>query len=290
MHSPSLPKLPLLGTLAARESSYAAAFAVAGQTLGSVMVALEKELMINPPELLPWASQLLSQLRQCYTSYLLLTWQHDQLGSQILLERLREIGIMVIYLLEAPAEEVLADYVYDALQQSHYLQKLITQQLKDYPEHHSLLRLQEQLIIFQTQFMPLTSDQSMTGTLNQYASELGFAALTNPARELRLTVRPGSALDMHLQQTTNLTTAINFTEIREVSHLCLYAAQLLLEVGFDSETDLFQLLTTELNQLFVWFYEAHQAYYRGQFLPQDPMLGEARTGSTTHTISELTNG
>lgn len=269
MHVSSLPTLPLTGTPESREANYASAFTVAGKALNTVMIALEKELKANPPELLPYASQQLSQLRQCYGSYLLLALQYDQLGSQILLERLRKIGVMVSYLLESPDEEVLADYVSDALQQSHYLQELLTQQLQDYPDHTGLLSLQRQLITFQTQFTPLASEHGLAGTHNQHAAELGFAALTDPARELCLMIIPGSALDVHI--TATLTTPINFTEIREVSHFCLHVAQLLLEVSFEPETDLFHPLSLELNQLFIWFYEAHQAYYQGKFLTQDPL-------------------
>jgi hypothetical protein len=245
----------------------------------------------------PWNWVLLSLLAQVnsnYHAYIYLELHHDRTGSQLLLERLQEAAITLIYLLEEADTTLLFEYLAASVPPARELLQQVTAQLQQLPQQPELLRLKAQLETFIEQYEALTVAERQTApapssnwgppgaqTTSQRAVRLGLHFLINPTRQLALTVRPASGLELQLQSVLNASdrdqwltaSEMNFTELRDAAHLCLHVAQTwLTEVGSYLEISVTAIERQQrwLTQLYEWFYQAHaisQLQWSQKFLP-----------------------
>jgi len=237
-----------------------------------------------------------------YYSYVLLEINHDRIGSQFLIEHFCDTAITLAYLLEVGDEGLFANYISTSVYQAQNLLIAVEDQLHKFPNHPDLLSLKVQLeavIAKQQEHIaqrPLITDSSKAflwgpqeaNTTAKRGAAVGLNFLTNPARQIALKVMPASWLELQLsylnsfakssrtQRSAGATSGvalpqaqtkpgINFTDLRDASHLCLHATQIFLEEVVNYQG--FNLLDLErqqqmLNALFEWFYDAHNVYQR----------------------------
>jgi len=98
---------------------------------------------------------------------------------------------------------------------------------------------------------------------------IGLNFLTNPARQITLRVMPASWLELQLSYFNSFTKSrtkaklgTNFTALRDAAHLCLHATRIFLEEVVHHQ-DVSRRETKwqqSLNELYEWFYNAHQVY------------------------------
>lgn len=218
---------------------------------------------------------LFAKMSSQYYSHILLETHHDRTGSQLLIEQLSEVATTLTYLLEEADQNLVYEYISASVYQAHHLLSDVEQQLQQLPNHLDLLSLKHWLEDFinkhQTQFVNSNNEleTSLWGTeeantTTKRGAILGLNFLTNPARQIALRVVPASWLDLQLNRLNyQEQLSINFTCLRDAAHLCLYAAQALLnEVvnyqGINSSEIKHQQKL--LTMLYEWFHNAHRIY------------------------------
>ena len=225
---------------------------------------------------------LFSKMSCHYYSYVLLEIHRDRLGSQFLIEYLRETAITLAYLLEEGDKYLYSDYVDASVRQARYLLVAVEEQLGRYPDHSDLLSLKAQMetvISNQKEHViqsPLTADDAKAGrwgpedinTTAKRGTVVKLDFLANPARQIALRVMPASWLELQLGGFSSVNGSwsqarpgINFTDLRNAAHLCLHVAQILLvEVVNYQDINLPDMESQQksLNALYEWFHNAHK--------------------------------
>jgi hypothetical protein len=278
--------LPNLDSIESSEQAFADAFLKAAQTLHQQLAQLQSDVKAIPgftDE--PFDSAILSLYsKMCshYYSYVLLEiYQQDQIGINFLAEQLCEATITLMYLLEEADQALFYEYISTSIEQAYHLLVDVKEELKEFPKNVELLKLKEQLEIFvsthqeyPTRNAPSVKIKTRWGfpaadTTNKRADLLGFNFICNPARQFSSKIAPASWLDLHLNyahsstSTSDLELYINFTRLRDTSHLCLHAAQSFLEEvlqrhHFSSSS--LALQQNRLTSLYEWFHNAHRLY------------------------------
>lgn len=214
-----------------------------------------------------------------YYSYVLLEIHQDYVGSQLLLEHLCEAAVALTYLVEEVDKSVFSDCISASVTQAHYLLIDTEEQLQKFPNHSDLLLLKNALKSFILEQEPANVQSFTTcywgsqkaDTTAKRGAVIGLNFLCNPARQIALKTVPASWLDIQLNYSNFLSGSsslkdnpgINFTYLRDATHLCLHAAQAFLEEvskyrnveHLDSKRH-----QQTLNVLYEWFYSAHRAY------------------------------
>lgn len=226
---------------------------------------------------------LFSKMYRHYYSYVLLEIHHDSIGSQLLIEHLGEAAITLTYLLEEVDKSLISEYISDSVHQAHYLLIDVKEQLQKSPDHSDLLILKDQLQTFITEqqehaerLLTFVSEPRLWGsqesdTTAKRGAIIGLNFLNNPARQIALKVEPASWLDLQLNYLDFFTksshtkpqSTINFTHLRDASHLCLHATQAFLEeVASHQNAKVSDIEGKQqtLNSLYEWFHNAHKAY------------------------------
>jgi hypothetical protein len=282
-------RLPDISAIKKSEKAFSKSFLSVSHILSQYLeqieltVAVNKQFTSEPFNLI--ALSLFSKLRRHYYSFVLLETSHDQVGSQLLVEHLYEAAITLTYLLEEADERLFSDYVAASIRQAHHLLLDIESRLQVFSNHLGLLALRDKLrsYIAQQQKHPVTlsvapcSEPYVWGlqdadTTAKRATLTNLNFLTNPARSISLSVVPASCLDLQLNyfrafaggSTTKTESSINFTYLRDTSHLCLHATRTFLEevanTYQDGGTLEIRRLDKSLDKLFEWFYRAYEAY------------------------------
>lgn len=269
-----LPNIELIET----EQAFADAFLTAAQVLHQQLEQIKSTVKV--PESFPKKHfdlailGLFSKMNRHYYSYILLEFHHDQIGSQFLIEHLREAAITLIYLLEEVDKSYFPKYVSASVHQASYLLSAVEEQLQEFPNQPDLLSLKDELDNFIIKHQnyavrPLTVCSTyLWGAPQSDATDkrsiIGLNFLTNPARQIALRVMPASWLETQLSYSNNSgtqgQTGINFTNLRNAAHLCLHAAQIFLEEINNHQGANFSDLRRQqqsLNVLYEWFYKAH---------------------------------
>jgi hypothetical protein len=280
--------LPKLDSIEKTDLAFSDAFLKAAQILKehlqTIKSSLEKILDFKKEEFNLAIVGLFSKICRCYYSYVLLEINHDRNGSQFLLEHLYESAITLIYLIEEFEPSLFSDYTSASLSQARFLLSEVEAQLQYFPRHPELIMLRDKLNIFIVSFQqqnieltPYASKAYLWGsneanTTAKRGSILGLSFLTNPARQIALRVMPASWLDLqlnYLNSSTEISTkqqpGTNFRYLRDTTHLCLFAAQALLEevIGCQ-EIELSEIKHQKefLNVLYEWFHNAYIAYHK----------------------------
>jgi hypothetical protein len=227
---------------------------------------------------------LFSKMSRHYYSYVLLEIHQDWIGSQFLIEHLSEAAITLTYLLEEVDKSIFYKYIPASIQQARYLLLDIEEQLQKFPNHLDLMILRDKLETFIAEQQEHIGDRSFTtvlethlwgtqeaDTIAKHGTVVGLNFLTNPARRIALKIKPASWLDLQLSYLNFFTkssrskvqSSINFTYLRDASHLCLHATQAFLEEVLSRQGVNFPDIEDEqqiLNLLYEWFYKAHKVY------------------------------
>jgi len=225
---------------------------------------------------------LFSKMSCHYYSYVLLEIHHDRLGSQFLIEYLRETAITLAYLLEEGDKYLYSEYVAVSVRQARYLLVAVEEQLSKHPDSPDLLSLKVQMetvISNQQEHVaqsPLTADDATgrwgpqeTNTTAKRGAVVKLDFLANPARQIALRVIPASWLELQLFGFSSRANgswpqarpSINFTDLRDTAHLCLHVAQILLveAVNYqDINLPDIEGQQKSLNVLYEWFHNAHK--------------------------------
>ncbi|MUL38268.1 hypothetical protein [Gloeocapsopsis dulcis] len=279
--------LPNLDSLESSEQAFADAFLRTAQTLHQYLIQLQsavKAIQGFTDE--PFNSAILglySKLCSHYYSYVLLEiYQQDQIGINFLVEQLCEATITLMYLLEEADQALLYEYISASIEQACYLLVDVKDKLKESPKNVELLKLKEKLEIFvsthqeyPTQYSSSTKPKTRWGfptadTTNKRADLLGFKFICNPARQFSSKVTPASWLDLYLNyaqpshnSASNSKLCINFTRLRDISHLCLHTTQSFLEEVVHRNNFSSSSLASQQNRLtslYEWFHNAHRLY------------------------------
>ncbi|MBE9191009.1 hypothetical protein IQ230_11725 [Gloeocapsopsis crepidinum LEGE 06123] len=279
--------LPNLDSLESSEQAFADAFLRTAQTLHQYLAQLQSAVRaIQGFTDEPFSSAILglySKVCSHYYSYVLLEiYQQDQIGINFLVEQLCEATITLMYLLEEADQALFYEYISASIEQACSLLVDVKEELKESPKHIELLRLKEKLEIFVSTHQeyptryssgakPKKWGFSTADTTNKRAELLGFSFICNPARQFSSKVTPASWLDLYLNYAQpSLTNAsnqdnlcINFTRLRDTSHLCLHTTQSFLEEivhrnNFSSSSLASQ--QNRLTSLYEWFHNAHRLY------------------------------
>lgn len=227
---------------------------------------------------------LFSKMSRHYYSYVLLEIHQDWIGSQFLIEHLCEAAITLTYLLEEVDKSTFSKYIPASVQQARYLLLDIEEQLQKLPNHPDLIILRDKLETFIAEQQEHTGDPSLTTVLETHlwgsqeadtiakrGTVVGLNFLTNPARRIALKVKPASWLDLQLSYLNffakssrpKVQSSINFTYLRDSSHLCLHATQAFLEEVLSHQGVNVPDIEGEqqiLNVLYEWFHKAHKVY------------------------------
>jgi len=226
---------------------------------------------------------LFSNMCRHYYSYVLLEINHDQIGSQLLIEHLDEDAITLTYLLEEGDKDQFSEYICASVHQARYLLIAVEEQLQKFPAHPDLLKLKIQLDNFLTKQQELVAHCPLTGDSEAYlwgpqeanttakrGAIMGLNFLTNPARQIALKVKPASGLELELSYLNSFANisrtqadGINFTNLRDAAHLCLHATQALIEEVVNYQGLNLQGIERQrqmLNALYEWFHKAHKLY------------------------------
>lgn len=276
--------LPNLDSLESSEQAFANAFLRTAQILHQCLEQIKSVAsaiadFTNKPFNLTILG-LFGKMSSHYYSYVLLEIYHqDRTGSNFLSEQLAEAAITLTYLLEEADNSLFSAYISDSIAQAKRLLGDVTNALQQSPTNSDLLQLKAKLEAFVathqeygatptylslTDVACITHSESLTA---KRAQALGFKFIINPARTIALQVEPASWLDLHLNHSPLVTNSssereINFTQLRDASHLCLHAARTFLDEI--EENHYFTTANFEsqqrLNMLYEWFYNAHQLY------------------------------
>jgi hypothetical protein len=218
---------------------------------------------------------LFRKLQHHYHSAVLLETHHDKVGSQFLLEQLRECAITLAYLLEEADKKLFRQYAEASTQQVLSLLEQAEEQLQQFPEHKGLLKLRDQLerVISQHKdYATATKKFNLWGpeeanTTTKREAILKLKLLHDPARLLTSQVIPASWLDVHLNYADLYHSQVsseahtNFTNLSNAACLCLHVARVFLEqVVEGSIVDKESYLQEDLNTLFLWHNEARKKY------------------------------
>lgn len=222
---------------------------------------------------------LFSKMCSHYYSYVLLEIHQDYVGSQLLLEHLCETAITITYLIEEIDKSLFSDYISASIYQAHYL-LTDTEKLQQLPNQVDLLLLRNELkaLIAEQELANGQANDCLSvdswgpqgaNTTAKRGAVIGLNFLCNPARQVAIKVVPASWLDVQLNYSNSSTGSsvkakhINFTSLRDATHLCLHAAQTFLEeVSQHQNTKRFDIKYQQqsLNNLYEWFYSAHCTY------------------------------
>jgi hypothetical protein len=227
---------------------------------------------------------LFSKMCSHYSSYFLLEIHHDRIGSQFLIEHLSEAAITLTYLLEEVDNSLFSEYIFASVHQAHYLLIDVEEQLQKFPNHPDLLSLKDKLETFIAKEHKHAAERPLTAYSEAYlwgpqeanttakrGAVIGLNFLTNPARQIALSIMPASWLELKLSYLNSFATragtkakpGINFTCLRDASHLCLHATQSFLEeVVNHQQVNLPDIESKQqiLNLLYEWFHNAHKVY------------------------------
>ena len=269
--------LPNIELIESSEQAFADAFLKAAQVLYQQLEQIKSAREINrniTKEPFNLATLGLFSKMSChYYSYILLEIHHDHIGSEFLIEHLREAAITLIYLLEEVDSSYFSKYVSASVYQASYLLSNIEDQLQEFPAHPDLLSLKDELDSFIIKHRdyavrPLSADSAylydfQEANIIDKRNVIGLNFLTNPARQIAASVMSASWLELQLSYLNNSgnqgRTKINFTNLRNAAHLCLHATQVFLE-DINNHQDNFPDLKHQqqsLNLLYEWFYKAH---------------------------------
>jgi hypothetical protein len=230
---------------------------------------------------------LFRKLQHHYHSAVLLETHHDQVGSQFLFEQLRECAITLAYLLEEADKEIFRQYTEASVQQVFSLLEQTEEQLHQFPGQKGLLSLKDQLerVIFQHKdYVTATKKFNLWGpeganTTTKREAILKLELLHDPARLLTAQVIPASWLDVQLNYADFHHSQVrseahtNFTNLSNAAYLCLHVSRVFLEQVVDgSIVDKESYLQEDLNTLFLWHNEAHQAC--SDFQGKEQAMGE----------------
>jgi hypothetical protein len=216
---------------------------------------------------------LFRKLQHHYHSATLLETHHDQVGSQFLVEQLRESAVTLAYLLEEADEELFMEYAGASMQQVFSLLQQTEEQIHQFPEQESLLRLKEKLeqVISHQKGYPISVKESnlwgpeQANTTMKREAILKLKLLEDPARYLVAQVIPASWLEVHLHYADlhlakiRSQTHTNFTNLSNAAYLCLHVAQILLGQVVNNSIADNTYLQEDLSTLFLWHNAAHKA-------------------------------
>ncbi len=270
--------LPNLEPIEPSEIAFKKAFLEAAhvlcQSFEHLKVLLISEGNFTDELLYQTAVGLFGKLQRHYYSYVLLETENDFLGSQFLLEQIYQSATTLVYLIEETDETLLSAYVHQANDQADRLLEKVEQQRQSFPEHRGLSALQEKLEAIITQ-----KNISVSLPLSEHSITVkGLDFLEDPTRLIFLDVAPATWLDIQLNYLepksihAGSPTNTNFTLLRDVGHLCLHAAQSLLEEVMRCNAPLeakSRSLAEQFSEIFIWLHEAHNAYYRAHLLPDN---------------------
>jgi DNA-directed RNA polymerase subunit F len=216
---------------------------------------------------------LFRKLQYHYRSAVLLEIHHDQVGSQFLFEQLRESAITLAYLLEEADGKLFAEYAEASAQQVLSLLQQTEEQVQQFPEQESLLKLKEKLeqVASQQKNNPtalkkfsLWGAEQANSTIKREAI-LKLQVLQDPARHLLAQVIPASWLDVHLHYAdlhlakVRLEPRTNFSDLSNAAYLCLHVSQIVLVQVVNYSTEEHAYLQEDLNTLFLWHNAIHKA-------------------------------
>lgn len=280
--------LPNIELIESSEQAFGDAFLRASQILYRHFEQLKSSIGVNKDfQREPFNLAILglfSKMSRHYYSYVLLEIHQDWIGSQFLIEHLSEAAITLTYLLEEVDKSIFSKYIPASVQQARYLLLDIEEQLQKFPNHPDLMILKDKLETFIAEQQEYTGDRSLTTVLETHlwgpqeadaianrGAIVGLNFLTNPARRISLKVKPASWLDLQLSYLNffakgsrpKLQSGINFTYLRDASHLCLHATQAFLEeVLTYQDINFFDIEVEQqiLNMLYEWFHKAHKVY------------------------------
>lgn len=280
--------LPNIYLIESSEQAFGDAFLRAAQILSGHLEQIESAIgVIKDFKKEPFNLAILglfSKMCSHYYSYVLLEIHYDRIGSEFLIEHLCEAAITLTYLLEEVDHSLFSDYIFASVHQARYLLIDVEEQLQKFPNHPDILILKDKLETFiakehkQAAARPLTaySEAYLWGpqeanTTAKRGAVVGLDFLTNPARQIALRIMPASWLELKLSYLnsfakragTKAKPGINFTCLRDASHLCLHATQSFLEeVVNHQKLDLPDIESQQqiLNLLYEWFHNAHNVY------------------------------
>ena len=279
-----LPNIDLINSEQAFSDAFLKAAQILYQYFEQIKSAIEniKDFMREPFNFA--IVGLFSKMCQNYYSYVLIEIHHDQIGSQFLLENLSEAAITLTYFLEELDNSLFSEYISASVHQARCLLIDVEEELQKFPNHPDLLILRDQLELFITKQQehvvdPLIVDSEVylwgpreADTTAKRGAVIGLNFLTNPARQIALKVMPASWLELQLSYSktfakssrSNAKPGINFTDLRDASHVCLHATQSLLQEVMDNlDVNSFPDIARQqqvLNVLYEWFYKAHHVY------------------------------
>jgi hypothetical protein len=261
----------------ASEQSFNEAFLEAGQILAHYLKLIESAIVNSsgfPDEIGDLVSiGLFRKLQHHYCSAILLETHHDQVGSQFLFDQLRESAITLAYLLEEADEKLFVEYTDASAQQVLSLLQQTEEQIQQFPEQDSLLKLKEKLeqVVSQQKDYPpapkkfnLWGAEQANSTMKREAI-LKLKLLQDPARHLLAQVIPASWLDVHLHYAdlylaqVRLEPRTNFDNLSNAAYLCLHVGQILLVQVMNHSTEEHTYLQEDLNTLFLWHCAIHKA-------------------------------
>lgn len=269
--------LPDIQRLEHSEQAFNEAFLSAGHILVHYLKLIESAFMHSSDFLSEVGDVIIiglfRKLQQHYHSAILLETHHDQVGSQFLLEQLREGAVTLAYLLEEADEELFREYAEASIQQVFILLQQTKEQIRQFPEQESLLKLKEKLeqIVFHQEAYPIALKKSnlwgpeQANTTMKREAILKLKLLQDPARLLAAQVIPASWLDVHLHYADlylakiKSETRTNFTNISNAAYLCLHVAQILLGQTVNNSIVNNTHLQEDLSTLFLWHNAAHRA-------------------------------
>lgn len=280
--------LPNIELIESSEQAFSDAFLKATQILYrhfeqlKSSIGLDKEFTREPFNLAILG--LFSKMSRHYYSYVLLEIHQDWIGSQFLIEHLSEAAITLTYLLEEVDQSIFSKYIPASVQQARYLLLDTEEQLQKFPNHPDLMTLKDKLETLIAEQQEDTGDRSLTtilethlwgpqeaDTIAKRGTVVGLNFLSNPARRIALKVKPASWLDLQLSylnffaksSRSKVQSGINFTYLRDASHLCLHATQAFLDEVLSYQGINIPDVESEqqlLNVLYEWFHKAHKAY------------------------------
>lgn len=279
--------LPNLDSLGNSEQDFADAFLRTAQTLHQYLAQTQSAVRaIQGFKEEPFNSAILrlhSKMCSHYYSYVLLEiYQQDLIGTNFLVEQLCEAAITLMYLLEEADQALFYEFISASIEQAGYLLGGVNEELNQSSKQGELLQLKEKLELFISTHHEYPTQHSASAkpkrwgsptadTTSKRANILGFNFVCNLARHFGLKVTPASWLDLYLNysEPSNISAnnpeilTINFTRLRDTSHLCLHATQAFLEevmhhYKFSSSSLASQ--QERLTSLYEWFHNAHRLY------------------------------
>lgn len=285
--------LPNIYLIESSEQAFGNAFLRAAQILNEYLEQIKSAVgVIKDFQREPFNLAILGLFSKMYSHYyscFLLEIHHDRIGSQFLIEHLCEAAITLTYLLEEVDNSLFYEYIFSSVHQARHLLIEVEEQLQEFPNHPDLLILKEQLETFIAKEHKHAAERPLTAYSEAYlwgpqeanttakrSAVIGLNFPLDPARQIALRIMPASWLELKLNYLNSFAKragnkakpGVNFTWLRDASHLCLHATRIFLEeIVNHQKVNLPDIENKQqlLSLLYEWFHNAHNVYQQHGF-------------------------